>query len=103
MATFDVPGMSELGAATLRSLAMNREILNRLLAMEWQVVTVGAPPVRLLTSDRPVIRYRGLAHDDGLLMLPLGPDRFLVAFNAGSQDMRSWIEESIVRGRSCRR
>lgn len=99
MATFDRPGMSELGAATLRSLATNREILDKLLAMDWQVVTVGAPPVRLLTSDRPVIRHRGLAHDDGLLMLPLGPDRFLVAFNAGPQDMRSWIEDSIVHGR----
>lgn len=99
IASFDRPGMSELGAATLRYLATNREILDRLLAMDWQVVTVGDPPVWLLTSDRPVIRHRGLAHGDGLMMLPLGPYRFFVAFNAGPQDMRSWIEDSIVHGR----
>jgi hypothetical protein len=99
IATFDKPGMSEFGARILRSFSTNREILVQLLAMDWQVVTVSRPPVSLLTSDRPLIRYKGLKDADGLLMLPLGPDKFFVAYNPGPIDMRAWIEDSIVNGR----
>lgn len=66
--------------------------------MEWQIVTLENVPGPLLTSDRPLIRFKGLKHDDGLLMLPLGPKEFFVAFNNGRIDMKTWIDESIRFG-----
>lgn len=96
---FSEPGLSGYGAQILRALSTNKAIVGQLLAMDWQVVTVTNGPMPLLTSDRPLIRYRGLKHDDGLLMLPLGPAEFFVAYNRGDVDMQARITESIEQGR----
>lgn len=99
VAAFDRPGLSELGAQILRSFATNKSVRTQLLAMDWQVVTINDATVPLLTSDRPVIRYKGLKEADGLIILPLGPSSFFVAYNKRPLDMRSEIHESIVHGR----
>jgi hypothetical protein len=99
VAAFDRPGLSEFGAQILRSFATNKAVRSQLLAMDWQVVTISDASVPLLTSDRPVIRFKGLKEADGLLILPLGPSSFFVAYNRGPLDMRSEIHESIVHGR----
>lgn len=96
---FSERGLSGYGAEILRALSTNKAIVEQLLAMDWQVVTVANAPMPLLTSDRPLIRYRGLRNDDGLLMLPLGPAEFFVAYNRGDIDMQAWITESIEHGR----
>ncbi len=98
IAAFDGPGISEYGATILRSFATNPEILKQLLSMRWEIVDVANPRVELMTSDRPVIRFKGLKDPDGLLILPLGPQRFFVAYNLGPQDMKGWINDSIVHG-----
>lgn len=95
---FSEPGLSGYGAEIVRALSTNKAIVGQLLAMEWQVVTVANAPMPLLTSDRPIVRYRGLKHDDGLLMLPLGQAEFFVAYNHGSA-IRQAIEDDIVFGR----
>lgn len=97
--SLDQPGLSELGAKILRSFATNKDIVRQLLVMDWQVVTVSNPRVPLLTSDRPLIRHNGLKAEDGLLMLPLGPAKFFVAYNPGPTDMQAQIHHSIVHGR----
>lgn len=91
------PGLSEYGGQVLRSFVLNEPIRTQLLSMNWQVVTVtnGDP---ILTSDVPLIRYKGLKDDDGLLMLPLSPTEFFVAFNSGPMDMMRRIDESILAG-----
>lgn len=99
IAAFDRPGLSEFGAQILRSFATNRAVRRQLLAMNWQVVTIGDAPVPLLTSDRPVIRFKGLKEANGLLMLPLGPSSFFVAYNNGPLNMRGEIQDSIIHGR----
>ena len=99
VAAFDHPGLSEFGAQILRSFATNKAVRGQLLAMNWQVVAISDAPLSLLTSDRPVIRFKGLKEPDGLLMLPLGPNSFFVAYNNGPLDMRREIHESIVHGR----
>jgi hypothetical protein len=62
--------------------------------MEWQVVNV-TNSVPIITSDVPLIRYKGLRDDDGLLILPLSPKEFFVAYNRGKIDTRAWIDTSI--------
>lgn len=91
------PGLTEHGAASLRSVVFNEAIRRKLMTMEWQVVTVSnsAP---LLTSDAPLIRYKGLDHDDGLLLLPLSSTEFLAIFNRGAIDMMRSIEMNIRDG-----
>ena len=98
IAAFDRPGLSEFGGLILQSFAFNKPIREQLLAMDWQVVDVDDPRVELMTSDSPVIRFKGLKDPDGLLMLPLGPRRFFVAYNGSPLEMRSEIDRSIVEG-----
>jgi len=99
MAMFQESGISEYGAMILRTLVANRTIVDHLIAMKWSVVSLSNNPVPLLTSDNPVIRYKGLRDGDGLLMLPLSPREFFVAFNQGGVDMQEWISDSISYGR----
>jgi hypothetical protein len=99
MALFQQPGMSEYGAKILRSLIFNDTIRKHILTMDWQLVTLSNSPVPLLTSDNPVIRTKGLEKPDALLMLPLSPNEFFVAFNKGEIDMQKWIYDSNSHGR----
>lgn len=96
---FTQPGLSEFGALILRSFSMNVAIRRQLLSMAWHVVDIADPQVELMTSDCPLIRFKGLKDPDGLLMLPLGPRSFFVAHNAGQLDMQKEIHRSIIEGR----
>lgn len=89
------PGLSEFGAQALRELVVQREIRKKLLTMDWQVVTVSnSEPI--LTSDVPLIKYRGLADHDGLWLLPLSTTEFLAIFNRGGPyDMKAEISINI--------
>ena len=93
----DQPGLTELGAKYLRTLVFSQAIRTQLLSMDWQVVAItnGEP---LLTSDVPLIRYKGLKEDDGILLLPISPKEFFVAFNHGSIDMMKSIDYNIQTG-----
>lgn len=97
MAALNQPGLSELGAASIRHVIFNEDVRRKLSNMEWQVVTV-TNSVPILTSDVPLIRYRGLADDDSLVLLPLSSDEFLTIFNRGAIDMVRSIEANIRTG-----
>lgn len=94
--------MTELAAKTLRAQVQNREIIAQLLTMEWAVVTVPSTCDPILTSDVPIIVFKGLRDDDGLLILPLSTNEFFVAYNNGKIDMKRWIDESVAAGRFVR-
>lgn len=96
-AALEQPGLNELTAQFVCSLIQSQSILSQLLSMNWQVVTLSNVEP-LLTSDCPVIQYKGLKEDDGLLMLPISPTEFFVAFNNGPIDMMGWITHSIQHG-----
>ena len=96
----DQPGLTEFGAQILRSYVQNEPIREQLVSMTWEVVTVANANL-LLTSDTPIIRYNGLKDKDGLLMLPLSPTEFFVAYNKngfGEVDMRASIDQNIRAG-----
>jgi Protein of unknown function (DUF4238) len=97
-AALDQPGMTELGAKSLRAQVRNAEILAQLLTMEWQVVTVPETNDPILTSDVPIIIYRGLKDDDGCLILPLSTNEFFVAYNLGKIDMKEQISDAVATG-----
>ncbi len=94
------PGLSEFGGQILRAFVFNQPIREQLLSMTWQVVGVAdAEPI--LTSDVPIIRYKGLKDPDGLLILPLSPTEFFVAYNTNGIDeidMRVSIDRNIRDG-----
>lgn len=96
-AALEQPGLTEHGAATLRAIVFNEEVRRKLMTMDWQVVTV-SNSVPILTSDAPLIRYKGLAHDDGLMLLPLSSNEFLAIFNRGTIDMMRSIDVNIRDG-----
>jgi hypothetical protein len=96
------PGMTELGALSLRYMVENKNIRDEILKMEWQVVTVPRTSDPILTSDVPLIINRGLKDDDGCLILPLSTDEFFVAYNLGKIDMKTEISESVATGRFVR-
>jgi len=92
------PGLTEVGAKLLRHAVCHAAIRAHILTMDWQVVTV-TNGASILTSDVPLITYKGLKEDDGLLILPLSSDEFFVAFNRGRHDMVRWINASIEHGK----
>ena len=96
------PGMTELGAQSLRCMVENKSIRDEILKMEWQVVTVPTTSDPILTSDVPIIVYRGLRDDDGCLILPLSTNEFFVAYNLGKIDMKREISELVATGRFVR-
>jgi Protein of unknown function (DUF4238) len=53
-AALDQPGLTELAAESLRYMVENLEIRKRILAMQWQVVTVPSTSNPILTSDVPL-------------------------------------------------
>lgn len=91
------PGLTEHGALCLQNLVLNNPIRKRLMAMDWQLVSVrdGTP---IITSDVPLVRYKGMRDPDGLWLLPLSPTEFLAIFNDGVIDMRRSIERNIADG-----
>jgi len=96
-AALNQPGLSEHGARCIRHVVFNEDVRRKLSLMDWQVVKV-TNSVPILTSDAPLIRYRGLADDDGLMLLPLSGDAFLALFNRGAIDMVRSIEANIRMG-----
>jgi hypothetical protein len=66
----------------------------QLMIMEWQVVEL-TNSVPVVTSDVPLIRYKGLVDDDGMMILPLSPRELFVAYNLRKIDMKAWIDASI--------
>jgi hypothetical protein len=96
-ALLDADGLPEHAAQVLISQVMNSEVQAHLLTMDWQVVTLNNS-VPLITSDVPSIRFKGLKRDDGMLILPLSPTEFFVAYNRGAINMKNLIDESILTG-----
>jgi len=92
------PGMTELAARALRALVLNDEIRAQLLTMEWQVATVPPTSDPILTSDVPIIVFRGLKEDEGCLILPLSTNEFFVAYNLGKIDMKKKIGDAVATG-----
>jgi Protein of unknown function (DUF4238) len=95
MALFREDGLVELTAKILHAFILNEQVRRQLMSMNWDVVSVTNSTIQLLTSDNPIIRHKGLKDDDCLLMLPIGPNEFFVAHNAGPKDMLSEINRSI--------
>lgn len=96
------PGMTELGARSLRFMVENKSIRAEILRMEWQVVTVPTTSDPILTSDVPIIVHGALRDDDGCLILPLSTNEFFVAYNPGSIDMKERIGNSVATGKFVR-
>ena len=96
------PGMTELGARSLRYMVENKNIRTEILKMEWQVVTVPSTSDPILTSDVPIIVNRALKDDEGCLILPLSTNEFFVAYNLGEIDMKKEISELVATGRFVR-
>ena len=96
-AQLEQPFLCEMGADLLRTMVLNKGIIEQLLSMNWQVVTItnGEP---ILTSDNPLIRYGGMKEQNGAWILPLSADECFIAFNNSNVDMIRLIEENIRTG-----
>ncbi len=76
-----MPGYEEILTMTrMLPLGINNEgpgmtIIN----MFWEVIDLHASNVDLLTSDRPVTRFQGLASPDAAIMIPLDCRRLFIA------------------------
>jgi hypothetical protein len=63
----------------LRDL-LNSELAGTgLITMRWAVVTFAGLAYPLLTSDRPIVRTKGLGHDHSHIAIPISPTKCFVA------------------------
>ncbi len=96
-AQLDQPFLCEMGAELLRKMVCHDGIIEQLLSMNWQVVSItNSQP--LLTSDNPLICYGGMKDDDGAWILPLSRDECFVAFNKSNVNMTRLIRDNIASG-----
>jgi hypothetical protein len=74
---------ADLEGSTLIVLqkVMNSELLGTALnSMRWAVIRVNRSRYPLLTSDRPLIMPGGLGKPYGHMLMPISPDRVLLAY-----------------------
>jgi hypothetical protein len=78
-----MPGFEEIITMTrMLPMAINHDGVGAtIINMFWEVIDLRDANVDLLTSDRPVIRLRGLASPDATIMIPLDRRRLFVATN----------------------
>jgi hypothetical protein len=73
--------LTNLGKTLLPKLIEHEEICTHIMRMSWKVIDLSSSKVDLLTADRPVLQYEGLAHQNCLITLPLSPSFLFVAAN----------------------
>jgi hypothetical protein len=56
----------------------------QIVRMKWGVLTIPDVPVKLLTSDRPVIKTNGIGKPEAYVSVPIGPRKLFVAANQQS-------------------
>jgi hypothetical protein len=89
-----------------RLMLHNKEIATHVNSMHWGTVELPFDASPLMTSDRPVIRHKGLVHDDAFILMPIGPKHFFYAANTrpteimlrstDAYDIVAWINETVV-------
>jgi len=61
------------------TLIEHERVRNFISTMNWAIVDVGMTGKSLMTSDRPVVMTNGFGQPDGHIVLPISPNRLLVA------------------------
>jgi hypothetical protein len=76
-----IPGHEEvLTMARMLPMAIDNEVPGQVIInMRWDVIDLHGAGVDLLTSDRPVTRFQGIASPDACIMIPLDPHRLFIA------------------------
>jgi hypothetical protein len=72
--------MTPMGAEILKSFIDNKEIFEQFDAMDSGLFEVKTGR-KFLTSDHPVIRYKGLKEPDGFIAVPVSPTVVWIAYN----------------------
>lgn len=73
--------LQNIGKTFLPKLIDHEKIGTHIMRMYWWTIDLSHSKVDLLTADRPVLRYEGLAHHNCLITLPLSPSLLFVAAN----------------------
>jgi hypothetical protein len=76
-----MPGFEEIITMTrMLPMAINNEVPGgTIINMFWEVIDLQRTSVNLVTSDRPVARFQGLASPGATIMIPLDPRRLFIA------------------------
>jgi hypothetical protein len=73
--------LDNVGKSFLPELINHEKIGTHIMRMTWWTLDLSPGGVSLLTADRPLLRYEGLAHRNCLITLPLSPSHLFVAAN----------------------
>lgn len=73
--------LENLGKTFLTGLIDHEKIGTHMMHMTWWALDLSPSKVSLLTSDRPLLRYLGLADRECVITLPLSPSVLFVAAN----------------------
>lgn len=80
------PGLIEnIGVGQIPKIISMPMVLSDILKMSWYTVDFKASSKPLLTSDRPLVKWRGLGHPDCIIALPLSPRYGFFAFRDSSR------------------
>jgi hypothetical protein len=76
-----IPGHEEVLTMTrMLPMVIDNEVPGQVIInMRWDVIDLHGAGTDLLTSDRPVTRFQGIASPDACIMIPLDPHRLFIA------------------------
>ena len=93
----NLPGIEEIVPMRqfLPNLIQDNAMLGDIIInMKWEIFSVGNCGLDLLLSDRPCLRFGGLAEDACVILLPISPIKLFVA---GDTSFHSASKKEIVR------
>ena len=86
-------GEEALGHGQVRVLQMVMDLPKvglQVVNMTWGVLTIPDIPVKLLTSDRPIIKTNGIGKPEAYVTVPIGPRKLF--FAANERSTIDWIK-----------
>lgn len=66
----------------LHNMISNKEVIEKILSMNWYVVHFDNVPFSLLTSDRPVVMTNGFVQENAHIAIPISPACLFLAVNS---------------------
>ncbi len=93
------PQLPEMAALVVSTrLAQNKNVLNKIMGLDWMVYDAKTANRRFLTCDRPLIMTSGLGGPTGHIAIPISPDKLLLIAKAAYCDAFEVQPPNVVVG-----
>jgi hypothetical protein len=76
---------SQTTAQHLAEIIQSQRVSDKIISMQWHMGRINGLRHSILTSDRPMVMTNGIAHRESHIVMPLSPERILIATNTDEE------------------